>query len=270
MSDIRKGGDHLTWWIRPAIKKKLEAYFNNDKGFKCHRLTNVTNRASSRSSKYMGRSATFMKTKSRLSKLLDREATLTETFKYIHTLKANKKRFADEQSMTHHEDYTKRLEATNQQSQPPSGNNEVDSETSVVDPDRVWHEIAFEPHKNRCFGLGLFFISGLRSSALVASFAFASATSPANPQEVVDLREEELHQQVEQSEQRYNNLLARLREQIEAYNQQIRIGGSGVGGSSTTGSSSNAVGGVPTSAPTSPPQQGITMTTKTITGFYRG
>ncbi|RYR12774.1 hypothetical protein Ahy_B04g070138 [Arachis hypogaea] len=96
MSDVCKGRDNLTSWICPAIKKELKAYFGNDEGFKRHRLTNIANGALPSTSKYTGGSATFMKTKSRLSKSLDREATLAETFKYTHTLKANKEKFADE------------------------------------------------------------------------------------------------------------------------------------------------------------------------------
>ncbi|RYR09555.1 hypothetical protein Ahy_B05g077911 [Arachis hypogaea] len=119
MSDVHQGCDHLTTWIHPFIKKELEARFRNDEGFKLRRLTNVANRALPRSSNYTGKSATFMKTKSRLSKLLDREETLAETFKYTHTLKANKERFADELSAAHYEDYTQRLEAATQQSQLP-------------------------------------------------------------------------------------------------------------------------------------------------------
>ncbi|RYR05663.1 hypothetical protein Ahy_B06g085496 [Arachis hypogaea] len=94
------GGDQLTTWIRPSIKKELEAHFKNDEGFKHRHLTNVANRALSRSSKYTGGSATFMKTKSRLisslSKSLDRETAQVETYNYIHILKANKKRFSEE------------------------------------------------------------------------------------------------------------------------------------------------------------------------------
>ncbi|QHN77022.1 uncharacterized protein DS421_19g649060 [Arachis hypogaea] len=154
MSDVRQGRDHLTSWVRPSIKKELEAHFRNDEGFKHRRLTNVAHRASPRSSKYTGGSTTFLKTKSRL------------------------------------EDYMKRLETTTQQSQPLSGNDEAGSETSVVDPDRIWRETTFEPHKNRCFKLGSFFANGLHSSALAASSASSSATSPTDLQEVVDLREE--------------------------------------------------------------------------------
>ncbi|RYR66442.1 hypothetical protein Ahy_A03g012425 [Arachis hypogaea] len=253
MSDVRKGSDHLSSWIRPALKKKLEAYFNNDERFKRRHLTNVANRTSPRSSKYTGGSATFMKTKCILFKSSDHEATLAETFKYTHTLKAKKERFADEQSI------------------PPNGNNKASSETQVVDPDRFWRETASESHKNRRFRLGSFFASGLRSSTLAFSFASASATNSADPQKVVDLREEvqkliqKLHQQAEQSEQRYNDLLAHvggtvaissdltekmeqlnlLREQMEVYNHQMRTEASGARASGTAGSSDNATGGTP-------------------------
>ncbi|RYR44293.1 hypothetical protein Ahy_A08g040648 [Arachis hypogaea] len=132
ISDVRKGRDHLWSWIRLSIKKKLETYFTLDEGFKYRHLTNVANRAFPKSSKHTGGSTTFIKTKSILSKSLDREATLAETIKYTHTLKANKEKFADE--------------------------------------------------------LGSFSTSGLRSSAFAASSA--SATSPTDPQEVVDLKEE--------------------------------------------------------------------------------
>ncbi|RYR25290.1 hypothetical protein Ahy_B02g058974 [Arachis hypogaea] len=181
---IRKIYDHQTAKhfqqmmsnIRPAVKKDLEAYFTHDEEFKHHCLTNVANRASPRSSKYTGGSATFMKTKSRLFKLLDREATLVETFKYTHTLKVNNERFAEEQSAAHYEDYMHRLEVVTQKSQPPSRNDDASSETSVVDPDRIW--------------LGSFSASGLLSFALATSSVSASATSSANPQEVIDLMEE--------------------------------------------------------------------------------
>ncbi|RYR14187.1 hypothetical protein Ahy_B04g070789 isoform B [Arachis hypogaea] len=102
MIDVRNGRDHLTSWIRLTIKKELEAYFTHDEGFKHCRLTNVANRVLPRSSKYKGGSATFMKTKSRLSESLDHEATLAETFKYTHILKANNERFADERSVAHY------------------------------------------------------------------------------------------------------------------------------------------------------------------------
>ncbi|QHN93294.1 uncharacterized protein DS421_17g591430 [Arachis hypogaea] len=202
MSDVHQGKDHLTSWIRPNIKRELVAYFRYNDVFKCHRLTNVTNRALPRSSRYTNESATFVKMKSRLSKSLDREATLAETFKYTHALKANKEIFDDERSA---EEYTQRLEAATQQSQLPSKADEAGYKTSTVDPNRIYHEITSEPHKNHRFGLGSFFANGLRSSALAAFSASAFGTSHANPQKVVNLREEvqkptqELHQQVEQS-----------------------------------------------------------------------
>ncbi|RYR66302.1 hypothetical protein Ahy_A03g012288 [Arachis hypogaea] len=52
MSVVRQRRNHLPTWINPSIKKGLEAYFRDDEGFKHHRLTNVANRASPRSSKY--------------------------------------------------------------------------------------------------------------------------------------------------------------------------------------------------------------------------
>ncbi|RYR78565.1 hypothetical protein Ahy_A01g003390 [Arachis hypogaea] len=206
------GRNHLMTWIHPSIKKEPEAHFRNDEGFKHRRLTNVANRASPRPSKCTSGSATFMKMKSRclLSKSLNCEAILVETFKYTHTLKANKKRFADEWSGAHYEDYVQRLEVTTQQYQPPSGNDKASSMTSVVDFDWVWRETASEPHKNHHFRLGSFFANDLCSFALAASSTFASATNPTDSQEVVDLREEvqkltqELHQQAEQSDKMYN------------------------------------------------------------------
>ncbi|RYR46599.1 hypothetical protein Ahy_A07g032344 [Arachis hypogaea] len=70
MSNVHQGRNHLMIWICPSIKKELEAHFRTDEGFKHRRLTNLTNRASSRSSKYTGGSATFIKTKSRLRSCL--------------------------------------------------------------------------------------------------------------------------------------------------------------------------------------------------------
>ncbi|RYR75719.1 hypothetical protein Ahy_A01g000295 [Arachis hypogaea] len=180
-----------------------------NEGFKYCILTNIANRASSRSSRYTGGSATFMKMKTILSKSLDREATLVKTFNYTHILKENKEGFADERSVTHY-----RLEVATQQSQPPSGADEAGSETFVVNPNKIWRETSSELYKNRRFGLGSFFISGIRSSALAASSMSAFAASPADLQEVIKLRDElqkliqELHQQTEQSEQRYRDILA--------------------------------------------------------------
>ncbi|RYR31036.1 hypothetical protein Ahy_B01g055823 [Arachis hypogaea] len=193
MQDVHEGRDYLTIWLCSDIKKELDVYFSTDEGFKRCRLTNKTNRASLRSSKYTGGSVTFMKTKSRLSKSLECEVTLVETFKYTHTLKANKERFTDERSVTHYEDYTQRLEAATQQSQ-PSGD-DSDSDALVVDPDRVWRKTTSEPTR-------------IASMVLVVL-----RQHPADPEEVVNLWEEvlklmqELHQQAQQSEKRYNELL---------------------------------------------------------------
>ncbi|RYR79593.1 hypothetical protein Ahy_A01g004398 [Arachis hypogaea] len=208
MSNVCQWRNHLMTWIRPSIKTELEVHFRNDDGIKhCH-LTNVANRTLPRSSKYTGGWVIFMKTKSRLSKSLDCEAILVETFKYTHTLKVNKGKFADERFGAHYiGGYDTAISVA-------YGNDEDDSETSVVDSDRVWHEIASKTHKNRHFRLGSFFASGLHSFVLVAFSA--SATNPSDLQEVVDLREEvqkltqELHQQAEQSKQRHNDFLARI------------------------------------------------------------
>ncbi|RYR53706.1 hypothetical protein Ahy_A06g028925 [Arachis hypogaea] len=96
------GRDHLTRWICQSVKKELEAHFRYDEGFKHRRLMNVANRVLPKLSKYTDGSSTFIKMKSRLSKSLDREATLAETFKYTHTSKANKERFVDERSTSHY------------------------------------------------------------------------------------------------------------------------------------------------------------------------
>ncbi|RYR25178.1 hypothetical protein Ahy_B02g058829 [Arachis hypogaea] len=88
LDDVRQGPDYRRQWLSPDIKKAL---------FHRH-LTNRANRALARSSKYIGGSATFMKTKARLLKSFDRDAMLAETFNYTHTLKENKETFADQQS----------------------------------------------------------------------------------------------------------------------------------------------------------------------------
>ncbi|RYR28361.1 hypothetical protein Ahy_B01g052470 [Arachis hypogaea] len=93
LNDVRHGWDQRTRWIQPEVKKGPFAHWENDAGFRHRRLTNRANKASERSSKYTGDSASFIKTKARLLKLLNRKATLVETFKYIHTLKENKARF---------------------------------------------------------------------------------------------------------------------------------------------------------------------------------
>ncbi|RYQ91799.1 hypothetical protein Ahy_B09g097827 isoform A [Arachis hypogaea] len=139
--------------------------FEADKGFKNWRLTNRANSALVRSSKYTGGSTTYMKTKARLSKSFDRKATLAEMFKYTHTLKENKARFADR----HAEDTAD------------------GSTASIVDPNAVWHETASASYKNCVYGMGSFFTSSLHTSMLRPSFA--STTSRAvESEEGVDLR----------------------------------------------------------------------------------
>ncbi|RYR66724.1 hypothetical protein Ahy_A03g012785 [Arachis hypogaea] len=232
MQDVCQERNHLTIWLCPNLKKELDDHFSTDEGFKhCH-LMNRANRATPRSSKYTGGSTTFMKTKSRLSKSLDHEAILVETFKYTQTLKANKERFDDERSAAHY-NYMQRLDAATQQSQSPSGD-----------------ETASESYKNRVFGLGSFFANGLRTSALVALSTSTSATSLADPKKVVDLREEvqkltqELHQQAHSELMEKLEWLERLPEQIEVYNKQMCARGSGA-----AGTNGNTADEAPTLAP---------------------
>ncbi|RYR23506.1 hypothetical protein Ahy_B03g068717 [Arachis hypogaea] len=99
LKDVHEHRDQLAIWLRPDIKKELYVHLE---GFKHCRLTNRANRASPRSSKYIGGSAIFMKTKARLYKSLDREVTMTEIFKYTHTLKKNKERFANQRVADHY------------------------------------------------------------------------------------------------------------------------------------------------------------------------
>ncbi|RYR29617.1 hypothetical protein Ahy_B01g054051 isoform G [Arachis hypogaea] len=102
------------------------------------------------------------------SKSLDRDAMITETFKYTHTLKQNKERFTYQWYAYHY-----RLEAATQQSQHirDENNNSVASE---VDPNIVWHETTSDPYKNRIYELGSFFADNLRTSTLRPSFASAT------------------------------------------------------------------------------------------------
>ncbi|RYR13028.1 hypothetical protein Ahy_B04g070243 isoform D [Arachis hypogaea] len=66
IEDVRERRNPLTVWLRRDIKKALYVNWETDEGFMHYRLTNKANRESSRSSKYTGGSATFMKTKARL------------------------------------------------------------------------------------------------------------------------------------------------------------------------------------------------------------
>ncbi|RYR50459.1 hypothetical protein Ahy_A07g037070 [Arachis hypogaea] len=158
LNDVRQGPDHLTTWHRPDIKKVVLVHWETEKGFRHRCLTNKANRVSARSSKYIGSLATFMKTKDRLSKSLDREATLVEMLKYTYTLKENKDRFADY-----------RLEAATQQSQQSGEDTANGSATSVVDLDVVWREIASVSYKKRVYGLGSFFATSICTSTLRSS-----------------------------------------------------------------------------------------------------
>ncbi|RYR47722.1 hypothetical protein Ahy_A07g033678 [Arachis hypogaea] len=169
------------------VKKGLFTHWENDAGFSHRRLTNRANRALERSSKYTGDSMAFMKTKARLSKSLDRDVTLAETFKYVHTLKENKARFVDQQSKDHYESYTQRMEVVTQQSQ-QSGEDTADGSAAlVVDPDAVWCQPASVPYKNCVYGMWSFFASILCTSTLRLSSGSAISRA-VQSEEGVDLR----------------------------------------------------------------------------------
>ncbi|RYR44070.1 hypothetical protein Ahy_A08g040442 [Arachis hypogaea] len=141
--------NHFIIWLHTNIKKTLYVHWETDEGFRYCRLTSIANRASASSLKYTGRSATFMKIKARL------------------------------------ESYTQRLEAATQQSQ-HTGEDSNKSANSVVNPYMVWRDTAFEPYKNRVYGLGSFFTNNLCISILRASSA--SITIPVEVEDSIDLR----------------------------------------------------------------------------------
>ncbi|RYR39127.1 hypothetical protein Ahy_A09g044578 [Arachis hypogaea] len=160
LDDVCHSRDQWMRWLR--LKE-------NDARFRHQHLTNRANRALERSFKYTSGSATFMKMKAKLSKSLDREATLTESFKYTHMLKENKAKFVD-----HGEDATD------------------GSAASVVDPDAIWREIASTPYKNRLYRMGSFFASSLHTSMLRPSLGSTTSRS-VQLEECVDLRLQELN-----------------------------------------------------------------------------
>ncbi|RYQ96577.1 hypothetical protein Ahy_B08g092379 [Arachis hypogaea] len=172
MEDIRKRRDQLTIWLRSNLKKVLYVYWETDEGFKHRCLMNRANRASARSSKYTGGSATFIKTKARLSKSLSRDATMVETFKYTHTLKDNKERFANQRFANHY-----------------TGDDGNNSAASEVDPHTVWRKTASDPYKNHVYGLGLFFTNNLCISTLIPS-STSTTSRTVNSEDNVDLREQ--------------------------------------------------------------------------------
>ncbi|RYR28062.1 hypothetical protein Ahy_B01g052162 [Arachis hypogaea] len=172
---MRKIFDHrMGRRLQQMLDDALFVHWETNEGFWHRCLTNRANRASARSSKYTGSSATFMKTKVRLLKSLDREATLAETFKYTHTLKENKETFADQRSQDHY----------SQQ----GGENATDGSTaSVVDLDVVWRETTSAQYKNRVYGIGSFFGSSLRTSTLRQSSS-STTSRVVESEEGVDLR----------------------------------------------------------------------------------
>ncbi|RYR24909.1 hypothetical protein Ahy_B02g058490 [Arachis hypogaea] len=194
LEGVREHRDHLTIWLYPNIKKALYVYWETDEGFKHRYLTNRANRALARSLKYTS----------------NNEATMAGTFKYTHTLKENKERFAYQRDADH-----SRLEAATQQSlcTKDNGNN---SATSVVDPDKVWHEAAPKPYKNRMYRLGSFFPNNLCTSTLRHSSA-STTSRPVDPEDGVNLKEQMLlltrsfhpqTQQLRESEERYQAILS--------------------------------------------------------------
>ncbi|RYQ84117.1 hypothetical protein Ahy_B10g103037 [Arachis hypogaea] len=230
MQDVRKKRDHLTQWLCLAIKNEPYIHWESDEGFWHRRLTNRANRASSRSLKYTDGFVTFVKTKARLYKSLDCDVTIGETFKYTHTLNENKERFSYQQS---------------------------------ADPYVSLARSAFEPYKNCVYGLRSFFTNNLYTSRLKAYSA--SATSPVDPKDSIDLREQvqnltqSLHQQaqqLQQSEMRFNKILAcasdtdffklelrqemeriqRMQQQIAVYHEQMHAGDSGAARGALTSS----------------------------------
>ncbi|RYR71166.1 hypothetical protein Ahy_A02g005463 [Arachis hypogaea] len=70
LEDVREWRNHLTSWLCLEIKKALYVHWETNEGFSHQCLTNRANRTSVRSSKYIGGSATFMKTKVRLAQEL--------------------------------------------------------------------------------------------------------------------------------------------------------------------------------------------------------
>ncbi|RYR53451.1 hypothetical protein Ahy_A06g028575 [Arachis hypogaea] len=168
LEDIRERGDHLTYWLCPKIKKALYVHWETDER---------SNRSSARSSKYTGSSATFMKTKARLS--LDCDVILAETFKYTHTLKKNKGDLLIKF-------YTQRLEAATQQSL-QSGEDASGIAISVVDLDAIWRENASALYKNCIYRLGSFFANSLCTSTLSPSSASATIRA-VDLKEGIDLR----------------------------------------------------------------------------------
>ncbi|RYR33957.1 hypothetical protein Ahy_A10g048654 [Arachis hypogaea] len=181
LDDVHEHCDHLTIWLHPDIKNVLYIHWKTDEGFKHRCLTNRASKASARSSKYIGGSATFIKIKTRLSMSLDHDATIAETFNYTHALKEKKERFDDQRATNHY------IKVVTHQSH-RTGDDGNNFTASVIDPDMVGRETASKLYKNRVYGLGSFFVNNLRTSTLRQSSA--SVTSrPVDTEDGVDLRE---------------------------------------------------------------------------------
>ncbi|RYR15664.1 hypothetical protein Ahy_B04g072562 [Arachis hypogaea] len=211
LEDVHEHHDHVTIWLHSDIKKALYVHWKTDEGFKRCRLMNRANRISARSLKYTGGAVIFIKTRANmlsslspnimsllldLTCVVDRDATIAETFKYTHTLKENKERFTDQQVADY---YVSKHHLTRD-----DGNN---STASVIDPDMVRHKAASEPYKNRVYRMGLFFVENLRTSTLRHSSASTTSLS-VDPKDGINLREQA--QQLRESEERYQAILSRM------------------------------------------------------------
>ncbi|QHO20126.1 uncharacterized protein DS421_11g335130 [Arachis hypogaea] len=208
LEDVREGHGHLTTWLHQKIKKALLAHWETDEEFRHRRLTNRANKASARSSKYIGSLATFMNTKSRLIFDVVGLRCNIDVDLQVHP------QFEGEQREIC---LSARLDVMTQQSQ-QSGEDTDGSTASVIDPDVVWCEIVSVPYKNHIYKLGSFFASSLHTSTLRP--LSASATSRAiEPGEDIYLRLQvqevtrSLHEQAQElteTRKRYQEILTHM------------------------------------------------------------
>ncbi|RYR08282.1 hypothetical protein Ahy_B05g075882 [Arachis hypogaea] len=218
LEDVRERCDHLTTWLCPEIKKALYVHWETNEGFRHWCLINRANRASAMLSKYTTKARLVCSLFNSVVNLIiffnkslvcilttcfnatcvvevvGSRCDIGETFKYIHTLKENKEKFADQRSQNQYESYTQRLEVATQQSQ-KSGEDASGSIASVIGLDAVWHEITSAPYKNCVYGLAV------------------------DPEEGIDLRlhmhelTRSLHDQAQEltkTQERYKKILTRV------------------------------------------------------------
>ncbi|RYR26347.1 hypothetical protein Ahy_B02g060580 [Arachis hypogaea] len=167
LEDIREHRDHLTIWLLLDIKKALYIYWETSEGFKHHHLMNRANSELARLSIYIGELATFMKTNVRLSKLLDRDATMAETFK----------------SPTHR----------NWRPQPSNLSLLEPMATTPLHQSSMLTRFGTRPHLSRTIiafiRMESFFANNLHTSTLRHSFASATSRHIDDPKDDIDLRE---------------------------------------------------------------------------------